>query len=81
MVGKQATAPDRSRCFGQYRAQSVQYALTNCLECPKLKACVRFTWGMDRPLRRARRGAWDEGVPGPRADRFVVPSRPELLAT
>lgn len=81
MVGKQAAAPDRSKCFGQYRQQSVQYALAHCLECPKLKACVRVTWGMERPLRRTRRGAWDQAIPGSRTDRLVAPSRPELLAT
>jgi hypothetical protein len=80
MVTKQ-TVPDRSRCFGQYRQQSVQYALAHCLECPKVKACVRLTWGMDKPLRRSRRSAWDDAIPARRDERDLVSSRPELLAT
>jgi hypothetical protein len=80
MTGKQAASPDRSKCFGQHRHQSVQYALTYCLDCPKIKACVRMGWGMDRP-RRARRGAWDGGTPEPRPDRDLTLNRPELLAT
>lgn len=46
--------PDRSLCFGDYRNQSVSYALANCLSCPKMKACVRATWGVDQPRREAR---------------------------
>lgn len=51
------SGPDLARCFGHYRQQSVRYALHYCLECPKLKQCVRTTWGVDRP-RRSRRDAW-----------------------
>ncbi len=80
MVAKQK-APDRARCFGQYRQQSVQYALAHCLECPKVKACVRLTWGVDKPLRRPRRGAWDDAMARGPGERDIVPSRPELLAT
>jgi hypothetical protein len=80
MVTKQA-APDRSRCFGQYRQQSVQYALAHCLECPKMKACVRLTWGLDKPIRRSRRGAWDQAMSALPSERDAVLSRPELLAT
>lgn len=46
--------PNLSLCFGQYRAQSVAYALDFCLSCPKLKACVRRTWGVDQPPPRRR---------------------------
>ncbi len=51
--------PDLSRCFGHYRQQTPQYALTVCLRCPKLKACVRTAWGVDVPRRSARYDWWE----------------------
>jgi hypothetical protein len=39
---------DLSRCFGKHRQQPVQYALQHCLQCRKLKGCVRKSWGTDR---------------------------------
>jgi hypothetical protein len=60
-----SSGPDLARCFGHYRQQSVRYALQYCLECAKLKQCVRTTWGVDRP-RRSRRDAWS--VDGRRQD-------------
>ncbi|MGH2584578.1 MAG: hypothetical protein ACRDJE_06660 [Dehalococcoidia bacterium] len=80
MAGKPTTGPNIAACFGHYRQQSVRYALTHCLDCPKMKACVRLTWGMDKP-RRLRRGAWDGGEEQPRDARPTRPARPELLAT
>lgn len=57
--GSQAV-PDIGRCFGHYRQQSPQYALTMCVRCSKVKACVRTVWGMEQP-RRNGRGDWWEG--------------------
>jgi hypothetical protein len=54
-------APDRSKCFGHYRAQSPQYALTFCVSCPLLKSCVRTVWGLETPRRTRRRDWWQEG--------------------
>lgn len=72
--------PEYAQCFGRYRAQSVTYALANCLECPKLKACVRTTWGVDQP-RRWRSGSYQPaGNKGTAAGRR--PSRvSEMAAT
>ncbi len=80
MAGTTAKRPNLSQCFGHYRQQSVEYALQNCLTCPKMKACVRVTWGMDQP-KRARRGARDGGSRRQSAGRPPWPSRPESLAT
>jgi hypothetical protein len=57
-----ARRPDLSKCYGQYRNQTVEYALANCLACPKMKACVRATWGWDKP-RRGRRDQWSGSKP------------------
>lgn len=48
-------AGETRRCFGRYRAQSPQYALAECVKCPRLKDCVRTAWGMEQPKRVARR--------------------------
>ena len=80
MADKTAAAPNLSKCFGQYRHQSVQYALQYCLTCPKMKACVRVTWGWDTP-KRARRDARPHGDRRLRAGRPPWPSKPESLAT
>jgi hypothetical protein len=80
MAATLQTAPDRTRCFGQYRQQSVQYALAHCLECPKIKACVRLAWSNEKPA-RARRGPWDEGRAGGRGQAPSRSGRIELLAT
>ena len=80
MAGMQAAGPDYARCFGHYRQMSVQYALANCLACPKMKACVRVTWGWDQP-RRLRRGAWDGNRSDQQRDRSYRSGRPEILAT
>ena len=64
-------APDISRCFGRYRAQTPQYALVYCVHCPKLKSCVRTAWGMEAPHRTARREVWWE-----RSPRGLAPRRP-----
>ena len=55
--------PDLSRCFGRYRAQTPQYALTYCVKCPKLKSCVRTVWGLEGPRQTARRNWWWESSP------------------
>jgi hypothetical protein len=73
MTATSASGPDLSRCFGRYREQSVQYALQHCLECRKLKACVRTVWGMDQP-RRTPRGAYQPGGRGRRGSRPPWPS-------
>ena len=72
--------PDLSKCFGHYRQQTITYALRHCLECNKLKACVRAAWGIDQP-RRARRSAWDGGEARGRGHRPPWPSSRDLMAT
>lgn len=57
------SGPDLERCFGHYRQQSVRYALQYCLECTKVKQCVRTAWGVDRP-RRTRRDDWSADTRG-----------------
>lgn len=59
--------PDLSRCFGRYRAQTPQYALVYCVNCPKLKSCVRTAWGVDEPRRTTRWEVWWERSPRGRA--------------
>jgi hypothetical protein len=53
---------DLSRCYGKHRQQSVQYALKHCLQCRKLKSCVRKSWGTDRQ-RPWRKDDWWETKP------------------
>lgn len=53
---------DLSRCFGLYQQQSVAYALTHCMACPKMKACVRSAWGVGQ-FRRSRRDDWQREDP------------------
>jgi hypothetical protein len=72
--------PDLARCFGHYRQQSVRYALQHCLECKKLKQCVRTTWGVDRP-RRSRRDAWSPDIGREGDARAAWPGSRESLAT
>jgi hypothetical protein len=55
MEGAKST-PDYARCFGFYRSQTVQYALAHCLACPRMKKCVRTSWGVDVPRREWRGG-------------------------
>jgi len=59
--------PDVARCFGRYRAQTPQYALSTCVHCPRLKACVRTAWGLERPRRGDDRDRWWERSPRARA--------------
>ena len=74
--------PDLSRCFGRYRLQTPQYALTNCVQCPKLKSCVRTVWGLEGPNRGGRRGLWWESSPRGLAQRRTAPPVPvDYLAT
>ena len=80
MAGTRRAGPDFSRCYGHYREQSVQYALQHCLACPKMKACVRLTWGMDQPPHARRRG-WDRNSRDKRPRRPPWPSAAETLAT
>lgn len=81
MAGKTAARPNTSKCFGLYRQQSVEYALQNCLTCPKMKACVRVAWGMDQPA-RPKRGVSDRTKRRLRVGRRPPwPSSPESLAT
>lgn len=54
-----SAAPDLGRCFGHYRQQTPQYALTQCVRCPKIKACVRTVWGVEQPRRTARNDWWE----------------------
>jgi hypothetical protein len=79
MAGTRAAGPDFARCYGHYRQQTVQYALAHCLDCPKLKACVRLTWGRERAP-RARRGVWDEARPAARQP-AAIPIEVVQLAT
>ena len=75
-------APDLSRCFGRYRAQTPQYALTHCVECPKLKSCVRTVWGREGPRQTARRDWWWERSPRALARaRTAATQRGDFLAT
>jgi len=50
-------ARDLTQCFGRHRAQTLEYALHYCLQCRKLKSCVRASWRVDRP-RPWRRDDW-----------------------
>ncbi len=63
MTDSNRRAPDLSRCFGRYRAQTARYALTYCVECPKLKSCVRTVWGLEGPRQTVRRNYWWETSP------------------
>lgn len=75
-------APDLSRCFGRYRAQTPQYALTYCVHCPKLKSCVRTVWGIEGPRRTARREWWWESSPrGLAQQRTARPAAGDYAAT
>lgn len=74
-------APDISRCFGHYRAQTPQYALAWCVQCPKLKSCVRTAWGVEGPRRTARRGLWWESSPRGQAHSGGPPAAGDYAAT
>ncbi len=50
---------DLARCFGRHRQQSVEYALKHCLQCRKLKSCVRKSWGTDRHRRWQQDDWWE----------------------
>jgi hypothetical protein len=76
-----APAPDVSRCFGRYRAQTPQYALVYCVRCPKLKSCVRTAWGLEGPRRGTRRDWWWESSPRGMTQRPAPPPNVEHLAT
>ncbi len=76
MTDDTAGARDLSRCFGKHREQPVQYALKHCLQCRKLKSCVRKSWGTDRQ-RRWQRDDWWEAQPVVQTGRRPPwPSRP-----
>jgi hypothetical protein len=49
---------DLSKCFGRHRDQTVDYAMANCLQCRKLKSCVRASWGANRNRRWNRDDWW-----------------------
>jgi len=59
MAGAETGERDLARCFGKHRQQTVEYALKNCLQCRKLKSCVRKTWGTDRQRRWDRDDWWE----------------------
>ena len=56
-------ARDLTRCYGHHRAQSLAYALNYCLQCRKLKTCVRASWGVDRPRPWRKADWWPETAP------------------
>lgn len=68
---------DLSRCFGKHREQTLEYAMQHCLQCRKLKSCVRKTWGSDRH-RRWGRDDWWEAQPAPTGRRPPWPSQPPM---
>jgi hypothetical protein len=73
MLRNGSHVPDRSRCFGHYRAQSPFYALTYCVKCPLLKSCVRTAWGLETRGRARRRDLWQQEPRLPAAG----PDRPQ----
>ena len=75
-------APDISRCFGRYRAQTPQYALAYCVHCLKLKSCVRTAWGLESPRRPARRDRrWESSPRGVAQRGSALPVAGDYLAT
>ena len=58
-----AVERDLSKCYGRHRQQTLDYALKNCLQCRKLKTCVRKSWGTDRQ-RPWHKEDWWETTPG-----------------
>ncbi len=62
MGSEAAGERDLAKCFGHHRQQTVDYAIKNCLQCRKLKSCVRKSWGTDRH-RPWRRDDWWELKP------------------
>jgi hypothetical protein len=69
---------DLSRCYGRHREQTLDYALKHCLQCRKLKTCVRKTWGTDRH-RRWQQDDWWEALPATTSGRRPPwPSQPPL---
>lgn len=50
-------ARELMHCYGHHRSQTLDYALHYCLQCRKLKSCVRKSWGTDRQ-RRWRAEDW-----------------------
>lgn len=61
-------ARDLTQCFGRHRFQSLDYALHYCLQCRKLKSCVRASWRMDQP-RPWRKDDWWPEAASPHAGR------------
>ena len=37
-------ARDLMQCFGHHRSQTLAYALHYCLQCRRIKSCVRKSW-------------------------------------
>lgn len=75
MAAQGGPGPDRSRCFGHYRAQSPFYALTYCVKCPLLKSCVRTAWGLESPRRTRRQDWWQQQPSRPPAEGDTPPPR------
>jgi hypothetical protein len=76
-MAKDAGDRDLNKCYGRHREQTIEYTLKNCLQCRKLKSCVRQTWGIDKH-RRWQRADWWEIRPGaaPSGQRPPRPSQP-----
>lgn len=79
-MAQTTSRPDLSLCFGRHQSQPVTYALQHCLSCPKLKPCVRTTWGVDRP-RRLRRDSWQPEDQERTTNRSPWPTARESVAT
>lgn len=58
-------ARDLTQCFGHHRAQPLEYALNYCLQCRKLKSCVRASWRVDLPRPWRRDDWWPDETPKP----------------
>jgi len=69
---------DLSRCYGRHREQTLEYAMKYCLQCRKLKTCVRKTWGTDRHRRWQQDDWWEARPVTTPGRRPPWPSQPPL---
>lgn len=51
-------ARDLTQCYGHHRSQTLSYALHYCLQCRRIKSCVRKGWTHGRRERWQNQDWW-----------------------